>query len=219
MQEYWIIGGGRFGQRAAETLVAAKPAATVLVVEQDPGRCRELAAGGLHVLEADGIDFLKSHLTSPRRNLWIVAAAPVHVAYEWVLARLPAGVKPLPRALPADVVSRLPNAFRGAAEGQWYASNADFLCPSDCPEPGGICSFTGKKRPRSMHAFIEHLDAPGVKILVVRSRQLAPGVGGLRPRDLFDALDQMRVSRFAFLLATACKCHAVLNSFHIISDC
>jgi hypothetical protein len=217
MQEFWIIGGGRFGRRAAETIGRAGPAADILIVEKAPRRCQTLIAGGFQVIEADGIDFLKNRLASPLQQQWIVAAAPLHVAYEWVRACLPGNARLEPQALPAELAGRLPNAMCGG-KGQWYASNADFICPPDCPESGSVCSFTGRRRPRSMHAFIRHIHAPGVKVLVVRSYQLAPGVGGLRPRDLFEALQQIQIAQPPFILATACRCHAALNSFTIKSN-
>jgi len=218
MREFWIIGGGKFGRRAAETIGRAGSAADILIVEKDPRRCQTLIADGFQVIEADGIDFLKNRLASPLQKQWIVAAAPVHVAYEWIRARLPGNARLEPQALPTELAGLLPNAMRGG-KGQWYASNADFICPPDCPESGSVCSFTGQRRPRSMHAFIRHLHAPGVKILVVRSYQLAPGVGGLRPRDLFEAWHQIQTTQPHFILATACKCHAALNSFTIKSSC
>jgi hypothetical protein len=216
MRSVWIIGGGTFGRRAAETIGSADSDADILIVEKDPSRCRALKNRGLHAIEADGIAFLKSRLVVPLQTQWIVAAAPIHVAYEWVRVCLSdrAGVEPV--ALPAEITDLLPNAMPGA-QGQWYATNADFICPPDCSESGRICSFTGRRRPRSMHAFIRRQPAPGVKILVVRSYQLAAGVGGLRPQDLLQTLRQVESSRTPVLLATACKCHAVLNSFKIIS--
>lgn len=217
MREFWIIGGGRFGLRAAETIGAAGPAADILIVEKDPRRCREIERLGFRVFEADGIDFLKRRLTRPAQRQWIVAAAPIHVAYEWVRASLAGRTRIEPVAMPAEVSGLLPNAVRGS-DAQWYASNADFICPPDCSESGRTCSFTGRERPRNMHAFIRHLYVPGVKILVVRSFQLAPGVGGLRPRDLLGALHQIQSTQSPCLLGTACKCHAVLNSFKMISD-
>jgi len=47
------------------------------------------------------------------------------------------------------------------------------------------------------------LPVTNVKILVIRSFQLAAGVGGLRPRNLLSALDQARTSTTPILLATA----------------
>lgn len=66
-----------------------------------------------------------------------------------------------------------------------------------------------------MHAFIQRLPVANVKILVIRSFQLAAGVGGLRPRDLLSVLDQARTSTTPILLATARRCHAVINTFSI----
>ncbi len=218
MQKVWIIGGGKFGLRAAETIGSAGAAADILIVDKDPRRCRKIEDRGFHVAEADGIEFLKSRLESPRQRQWIVAAAPIHVAYEWMRACLPGSTRVEPQALPAELAGLLPNAMPGA-EGQWYASYADFICPAHCLESGSVCSVTGRRRPRSMHAFIRSLNAPGVKILVVRSFQLAAGVGGLRPRDLFEALHQLQTSPPVFMLATACKCHAVLNLFSLKSNC
>lgn len=217
MRSVWIIGGGKFGRRAAETIGGVDSDADILIVEKDPSRCRALKNRGLRVIEADGIAFLKSRLVEPLQTPWIVAAAPIHVAYEWVRACLSGRVRIEPTGMPAGITGLLPNAMPGA-EGQWYATNAAFICPLGCLESGRICSFTGRKRPRSMHAFIRSLPAPGVKILVVRSYQLAAGVGGLRPRDLLQTLRQIESSQTPLLLATACKCHAVLNSFKIIAN-
>jgi len=216
MREFWIIGGGRFGLRAAETIGGAGPGGDILIVEKDPRRCRELENRGFRVVEAEGVAFLKRRLTKPIQRQWIVAAAPIHVAYEWVRANLSGRTRIVPVAMPVEITGLLPNAVRGD-DSQWYASNADFICPPDCSESGRICCFTGRERPRSMHAYIRQLHAPSVKILVVRSYQLAAGVGGLRPRDLLRALSQIQSGKSLFLLATACKCHAVLNSFKVIS--
>ena len=48
--------------------------------------------------------------------------------------------------------------------------------------------------------------------LVIRSFQLGPGIGGYRPRDLYDLLDQVESSDEAILLSTACRCHGVMTA-------
>ena len=213
---YWIIGGGRFGLRAAEIL-AHQGAAEVVVVDHDQERCRELADRGLRVECADGIGFLTDHLTRPDNRLWIVAAAPVHVAFLWLRARLSETARVEAVPVPEEIAWRLPNAVAGG-QGEVFASNADFICPPDCAEAGRICTATGRMRPRSMPAFIRRLASANVKILVVRSFQLAAGVGGLRPADLFSVLAEARSSKGTILLATACKCHAVISAFKMISE-
>ena len=217
MQTVWIIGGGAFGLRAAEALGGVDGRAEILIVEKDPARCRELDALGLRALCADGVDFLAARLERPSRGLWIVACVPLHLAYEWAKTRITAVSRIVPMPMPVEIARRLPNPFPGS-EGQLYASNAASICPPDCSEAGRLCTATGRRRPQGMHAFIRQIPAAGVKILVIRSLQLAPGVGGLRPRDLFDALRQIESATTPVVLATACKCHAVLNSFGIISS-
>lgn len=214
---FWIIGGGRFGLRAALTL-RRQGAADIVVVEKNPGRCRELADRGLRTVCADGIDYLAEHLRQPDRRLWIVAAAPVHVAFLWLRARLSETARVEAVPVPEDFARRLPNAVAGG-EGEVFTSNADFTCPPECAETGRLCTATGRPRPRSMHAFLRRMAAGDVKIMVVRSFQLAAGVGGLRPADLFSALAQSRAAEGTVLLATACKCHAVVSAFKIISEC
>ena len=134
MRSVWIIGGGKFGRRAAETIGGADSVADILIVEKDPNRCRALKNRGLRVIEADGIAFLKSRLGGPLQTQWIVAAAPIHVAYEWVRACLSGRVRVEPTVMPAGITGLLPNAMPGA-EGQWYATNAAFICPLGASNP------------------------------------------------------------------------------------
>lgn len=213
---FWIIGGGRFGLRAAETL-RRQGAAEIVAVDPNRQRCRELADRGFRTECADGIGFLTANLTRPARHLWIVAAAPIHVAFLWLRARLSEAARVETVPVPEEVARRLPNTVAGGA-GEIFASNADFICPADCAEAGRLCAATGRVRPRAMHAFIRRLPAANVKILVVRSFQLAAGVGGLRPADLFATLAVARTSKGTLLLATACKCHAVISAFKMISE-
>jgi hypothetical protein len=50
---------------------------------------------------------------------------------------------------------------------------------------------------------------------VIRSRQLAPGVGGYPPAALRQAEAASLAAPRSVLLATACKCHAVIDAFRI----
>ena len=64
MQEFWIIGGGKFGRRAAETIGRAGPAADILIVEKDPRRCQTLIADGFPVIVG-----LHWYIASPPQQL------------------------------------------------------------------------------------------------------------------------------------------------------
>ncbi len=214
---YWIIGGGRFGLRAAQILSRRHPAAAIRVVDPSRRRCERLSAAGYDAVCRDGIRFLADGLAEPARGIWVVAAAPVHVAFEWLRARLAGSVRLATTPVPAAVRDLLPNPVPGAG-GEVFASNADFLCPPDCAEGGRLCTATGLPRPRRLFAYLRRLPLPGVKKLVIRSVQLAPGVGGLRPRDLFAALAEVGATEGPVLFATACKCHAVVHTFNVIPE-
>jgi hypothetical protein len=214
-ESFWIIGGGRFGLQAAEVLRRRHASADIVIVEKSRKRCRGLADRGFRTVCREGVGFLKLQLKTADAVRWIVPAAPVHVAFEWLRAALCENGRAEVFPVPDEIAGRLPNVVRGR-QGQIFASNADFICPPDCSEAGRLCTATGRRRPRSMQAFIRGLPAAGVKIMVIRSFQLAAGVGALRPRDLFAARHEIQSHSTTFLIATACKCHAVLSLFKVI---
>jgi hypothetical protein len=163
----------------------------------------------------DGIDYLVGVLADGVTPDWIVPAMPIHVAWLWMKRDLAAAgrhVVDLP--VPATVDPLVPHPLRGD-HGQLYASNADFICPDDCPEPERFCTVTGKPRPVVMFVHLAALRVAGFAPVVIRSRQLAPGVGGYRPADLRQAEAAALAAPEAVLLATACKCHAVIDAFRI----
>jgi hypothetical protein len=105
----------------------------------------------------------------------------------------------------------MPHALRGNA-GQAYVSHADFICPDNCPEPEKICTHTGKPRPLDLFRLLGNVDFDDVLPIVIRSHQLLPGVGGIYPADLLDALDIVRKnSHRPLMIATACRCHGVVD--------
>ncbi|MGA6925486.1 MAG: hypothetical protein WBY88_07385 [Desulfosarcina sp.] len=105
----------------------------------------------------------------------------------------------------------MPHPIRGKT-GQAYVSHADFICPDNCPEPEKICTHTGRPRPPDLVRLLRRLDFENVLPIVLRSHQLLPGVGGIRPADLIGALDMARRhSQPLLMLATACRCHGVVD--------
>jgi len=209
----WIIGGGKFGRLSARALRERWPDAELTVVEIDPEAGRSLEAESFHVVVADGIAWLHEHLTDPGHPDWIVPVVPVHLAFEWIRRHLEQHgriVRPL--AVPEAVAAGMVRAFAGA-DGTLYVSNADFICPDDCPEPAAVCTHTGKPRPCLMHAKLAGLKLPGFTVVAVRSRQLLPGMGGYRPEALFTALAAVKNACGPVLLASACCCHGVINAF------
>ncbi len=140
---------------------------------------------------------------------WIIPAIPDHVAWGWLTGRLRSGTwQPCP--VPRQLLAELP--WIGAADnGGWYVSLATAPCPDDCPEAASTCRATGRPRRMNMFEYLEGLNIPAAKVLVLRSRQLAPGVGGYRPEALWSLWSQVEQARGRFYLATACRCHGVIH--------
>jgi GNAT superfamily N-acetyltransferase len=210
-----ILGAGRFGRLAAQRLGRRHPNAAITVVDQAADVQQDPNLRGCETVAADGIDYLVEIMSAEAAPDWIVPALPIHVAWLWIKRNLTAaGRRVVDLPVPEAVADRVPHPLRGD-HGQLYASNADFICPDDCPEPERSCTVTGRPRPVVMFAHLAGLRVPGFTMVVIRSRQLAPGVGGFRPADLREAKAAVLAAPGAVMLATACKCHAVIDAMWV----
>jgi hypothetical protein len=108
------------------------------------------------------------------------------------------------------VAGLAPVAQRGK-EGELYLSRAAHRCPDDCPSPEDFCPVTGESRSPALYELLAALALPGVTVIVIPSRQLAPGVGGFPPGDLFEAARRLAAGQDLALVATACRCHGVAH--------
>lgn len=216
MNTVWILGAGRFGQIAVERLHQKFPAARLTVVDRQTKRPPGLAAEDIAFIESDAVAYLVAHLRPEegRGPDWIVPALPLHVAFEWIRRRLEDRFRFEKIMPPEAAANRLPNVLSGST-GTVYTSIADFICPDDCPEPAQLCTHTGRPRPCTLYRKLQNLALPGWTVVMVRSRQLLPGVGGYRPDDLFQALTEVKAAATPILLATACRCHAVVDTFQL----
>jgi hypothetical protein len=209
MEEIWIIGVGHFGfiafQRLSKTV---KDRHFVLVdpVEEHLLRC-ESPTATLEV--SDGLEFCEKHLKKGRHPDWIIPALPVHLAAEWVLLHLgPTRLRRIP--LPAELDALVPNPIRGS-EGNLYLSHAHFRCPADCDEPRDICTVTRELRKQNMFELLGNLNLEPFEALNIRSHQLGPGIGGYRPEQLFELMENVKQSQGSIVLSTACRCHGVMT--------
>ncbi len=209
MTRVLILGAGKFGLQAA-LILSQKEKNRVTVVDADPTRCEAVTALGIDAVCEESIKFLADNLTPD----WIVPVVPLHVAYEWLKTTLPEGVTLKSLPVPQQIVDMLPNPMAGD-KGQLYISYADFVCPEECPEPARICSFTGKARKGILYRTLEAVTFKDYLSVVVQSRQMAPGVGGYRPRDLIAARRQVLSADGPVLLSTACKCHGVMHAVSV----
>jgi hypothetical protein len=214
MKQVWIIGGGRFGLRAARYFLEQSDiAAAVTLVDRDRQCLSEAQSLGCTTVAGDGVDFLFNELTRTRKPDWVVPAVPLHLAWEW--CRLTLGTDRLVScSLPDDIDRDLPHPFRGE-DNQIYVSHADFLCPPNCLEPDDRCTMTQKPRKKDMFRLIAELNLPQISCFVLQSRQLGPGVGGYAPMHLFDLAARISRQHGRCLVATACRCHGVISGgFH-----
>ena len=215
MAEIVILGAGKFGSRAALRLSGSHKN-HITVVDEDQDRCKKSAGPRIDTVCRESIDYLHDCLRQKVMPDWIVPAVPVHVAYEWMKKALPAGWEIAPHPVPDEVARMLPNPMAGT-DGQLYSSYADFICPEDCPEPAEICTFTGKARKGTLYRTLAQVTFKNYRSVVVQSRQMAPGMGGYRPRALMEVRRQVLSGDAPVLLSSACKCHGVTHAFHLVS--
>ena len=214
MENFWIIGGGKFGLRAARVLSKKHSLKNLTIVEKEKSVCRQLERLGFEAVCMDGIQYLERNLETEAYPDWIVPAIPLHTAYEWIRTKLSKTHRVKKTAVPQDLATGLPNPVN-AETGRVYTSIADFKCPENCPEPHEICTHTAKPRPMVLHEFLKSIQRKDLKTVVIQSRQLAPGVGGYTPRDLFAALKEIEAAQGPVSLSTACSCHGVMDAFQL----
>ena len=209
-----ILGAGHFGQRAA-ALLSSAPHTSLWIVDRDVTKLKKIGSIGAKRIAQDGVRFLAKHFSHLAPSTFIIPAAPAHLAFEWLRAYIneKGTVEQIP--VPKGFALRLPHPLDGK-EGSLLASYADFRCPDDCPEPANRCTVTGKKRGTPLYRLLAEGQPRGFGVHVIRSRQLAPGVGGYRVRDLKELLGKVSEGgKGKWLVATACKCHGIVTALQV----
>ncbi|MBI5523663.1 MAG: hypothetical protein HY910_13630 [Desulfarculus sp.] len=202
-----ILGGGRFGRLAGMRLEGRVLALAEVVPTPD------LAELGVPVWPLEAVAAANQALASARPPAWLVPCVPVHFLARWLLASLAAqGARTLP--VPPQAEAGLPLLGRGQ-EGQLFLSLTNTLCPDDCPEPASICPKTGQPRGLPLYQRLMGLSLPGWGTAVLRSHQLAPGVGGLAASGMLEIRQRMAGQGGRWLIATACRCHGVLSGLEL----
>lgn len=208
-----IVGAGQFGARAAR-LLSQRSKGTVWAVDRDADRLSGLERLGVKTVLCDGIAFLIEHFHRLSPFSLIVPALPLHLAVEWLKGRREGSFAVERDEFPRELEPRLPHVWVGET-GDRFVSYADFLCPSDCAEPAA-CTVTGEKRETPLYERLRRLEASGCGVYVVRSRQLAPGLGGYSAGELTKLSGTLsETGPEKWLLGTACKCHGVLTAVRV----
>jgi len=205
MNKVLVLGAGKFGKLAARSL--AGRASQIVIVDNNPEALVFAADGPLLPVCADWISFLEGNDIAIFD--WIIPALPVHVAFAWVLSRLQeTGIRPAAVAAGLDI----PGCFY-SGNGTVYASLSKHICPEDCPEPKGFCYLTGEERPLPLYRLLSALRVDGSITHLLRSHQLAPGVGGFAPLQLENLAVAVSAARLPGLVISSCACHAVINAY------
>ena len=209
-----IIGGGHFGSRALNILSCSHEGyGSIILIEKDRGRIQGIREQGIILLEYDGIRFIIDYIDSMNPGNIIVPAIPEHLALEWLLVYLreKQGVIFEKIRIPNSIKAQLPYTWDGSEESL-LVSYADFRCPDDCPEPEDHCTVTGERRDLSLFELLSSITIDGYGTHIIRSHQLAPGVGGYKAGELlrlFDRVMQEKVNKW--MIGTACRCHGILT--------
>ena len=211
---YWIIGAGNFGVKAAERLYKKRSESSIIVVDQDASALDRLGTLPVERVCKEGASYLEVFLDTQVPD-WIVPAVPIHLAFEWVRLKLSIQGQVEVFPVPHEIEKMLPNPIRGS-QGQLYVSYADFLCPDNCREPYDRCTFTGKPRKGLLYNKIEQISYLDYRSIVIRSHQLAPGVGGYQPDALKRSLVEVKKNKTPVLYSTACLCHGVMHAFKLV---
>jgi hypothetical protein len=213
MTRYLILGAGYFGRRALKELVQINPHSYFIVIDQQIKSLDSLRAAlpvRLERVAVEGISFLEIALNSSSGLDWIIPAIPRHVAFEWLWQRRPADSRWQVDAVPDRIKDLAPESFQGTQK-ELFLSMADSICPDNCPEPQETCLKTGRPRQGSLYQLLEEVKLPDYQIKVIRSQQLAPGVGGYPSSSLRELWNWVQANSGRLLIATACRCHGVVH--------
>lgn len=206
MQTAWIIGAGTFGYMAAKKLNTEY---RIVLVDTDAECLDKITLSDIEKVHDDGVKYLAENLDEKSEVSWIVPCLPMHLAWEWCREKIgPAGL--VPNEPPLELDRLLPHPMRTPGP-HIYVSHADFVCPAHCSEPDARCTVTRQPRKPDMDGLLESVSVQGFRPAVLKSRQLAPGVGGYRPKDLFTLLKQVKTATKDLLICTACRCHGVVT--------
>ena len=210
-QRICIVGAGHFGYIAAQRLNRRFPEASFLVVDQRREKLDRIVEDfKLAVLMEDTLSLFENPWIDERT--WLIPAVPIHFAFQWLVHELKKAGRVEPLPVPDAVAAQIPNPYR-AAGGSLCASFATFICPDICHEPNEICTYTKSPRPGNLYEELAKIHITDFDVLVIRSWQLAPGVGGYPKGSLEEVRERIADSpEGRYLIATSCRCHGVLDA-------
>ena len=184
----------------------------IFVVDREKKFLDSIQTSSVQKVLCDGVCFLKENFSLLHPSLTIVPAVPLHLAFEWLKGTLKDGQTVHQLPVPEEIKPALPHTWKGS-EGSLLVSYADFRCPDDCPEPEEYCTVTKKPRGLPLYDLLGATAPKHFTTHIIRSRQLAPGLGGYKVGDLIDLLGRIKkAGEGKWLVGTACKCHGTVTA-------
>ena len=209
-----IVGAGHFGQRAVRML-SGRSKTPVYVVDKDRSHLSSVSDAVVEAIVDDGVRFLADNFSRLSPSNMIVPAVPVHLAFEWLTTYLSDAFRVKRIGVPEGIRASLPHTWL-VEDGSLLVSYADFRCPDDCPEPAGYCTVTGEKRGKPLFQLLREIQVMNFAVHIIRSRQLAPGLGGYRVDILREMVTKIVSQKGEnWIIGTACKCHGTLSAMEI----
>jgi hypothetical protein len=214
--EIWILGAGKFGLLAQERLSWRYPKAKIWLIDKNPPNLQNLSIQNqTQQVKRDALRFMQDN--TPSGGTWIIPAIPVHVAFQWLIRTFRSENRRVSIiSVPRSIDVQVPNPYRSEGD-TLYASYATFICPDNCSEPDGICVYTRKARLGDLFEKISEVAESDFHVMVIRSFQLAPGVGGYPAEHLQMVYQTISNNPGNYLVSTSCRCHGVINALRIDS--
>lgn len=195
-----IVGGGKFGLKAVEFLLAKKRDFLVLDPRDD---CEVAKLFRDRFVKAEAEDLQK--FVEELKPEWIFPTAPVHVVAEAIKHRFKPWSEKVNEILAGLPMKVVVSVGRGSVVVSY---NRDEVCVENCSSPE-ICPVTKVKRPCPMFELIKFA-CNEAKVLV--SHQLAPGIGAIKGEEFLAVIREAEKAE-KIVVATACKCHGVVTAF------
>jgi len=239
----FVAGGGTFGSKALSDVRKSMKGARVLMADVDE-RCparglveavvreEELSVGALEAVGSmlvvgDAAKVLSKVLRMGFRPKVVVPAIPRHFAADFLRLELEGRgrrVSPAPfaleealRSFPKDLV------LSASAESAVFTSSympPQSKCVVPCAQPN-ICPVTGRFKPKPMFELIKGALRSADAALVLESRRIGEFSGGFDFDELWSFVREVEARSasedLVVAIATACKCHGVVNFFRSCS--
>ena len=218
-----IIGGGKFGTKAAKYLL--KNSKPFIVLDKDE-KCLVTKTFDLAKLNPDEIDHIDSSknyfakgnvikaltLIEKIKPEYVFPTAPIHIAAMLVKEKYgfkvwDEGINHFLAGIPLKIIVSV-------GKGTVVVSyNRDKPCKQNCNAPP-TCPVTKLKKPCPMYDLLQFA-AP--EAIILRSYQLEPGLGALKGNEIIKVLEECK-GKSSVIIGTACECHGVITALRAQKD-